>query len=113
MTSENGITCHMGSFLEPNIIHSRLEIIRCWESGGHYSRSTFEEVSDKVASDTETGDVLAPTSTRSIQGLRWVVVVLAILSSTFFYGLDNTVVADIQSTVVQKFSALIIWLTFV
>jgi hypothetical protein len=63
-------------------------------------------MSDKVALDSEPGDVPAPTSTRSIQGLRWVVVVLAILSSTFFYGLDNTVVAEIQPTVVKNFNAI-------
>jgi hypothetical protein len=38
--------------------------------------------------------------------VRLVVVVLAILSSSFFYGLDNTVVADIQPTVVQTFDAI-------
>jgi hypothetical protein len=58
---------------------------------------------EKVASDTETGD---SPPTRPIQGLRWFVVVLSILSSTFFYGLDNTVVADIQPTVVQRFDAI-------
>lgn len=63
-------------------------------------------MSDNVALHTEPDDVPAPTSTRSIQGLRWAVVVLAILSSTFFYGLDNTVVADIQPTVVQEFNAI-------
>lgn len=63
-------------------------------------------MSEKVESDTELGDVTAPTPTRSIQGLRWFLVVLAILSSTFFYGLDNTVVADIQPTVVQRFDAI-------
>jgi hypothetical protein len=63
-------------------------------------------MSDKVALDSETGEVPTPKFTRSIQGPRWVVVVLAVLSSTFFYGLDNTVVADIQPTVVQQFSAI-------
>jgi hypothetical protein len=33
-------------------------------------------------------------------------VVLAILASTFFYGLDNTAVADNQTTVAQGFSAI-------
>ncbi|KIA75590.1 MFS transporter [Aspergillus ustus] len=67
-------------------------------------------MSDKDApssSDTETGgDVPTPAPVRSIKGVRWVVVVLAILTSTFFYGLDNTVVADIQPTVVQRFNAI-------
>ncbi|KAL3455581.1 major facilitator superfamily domain-containing protein [Aspergillus heterothallicus] len=66
-------------------------------------------MSDKIQlpSDSEAGDPPAPAApVRSIQGVRWVVVVLAILTSTFFYGLDNTVVADIQPTVVQRFNAI-------
>jgi hypothetical protein len=63
-------------------------------------------MSDKIAPDIETNHVPAPARARSIQGLRWVVVVLAILTSTFFYGLDNTVVADIQPTVVHRFNAI-------
>jgi hypothetical protein len=61
---------------------------------------------DEIGSETELGAVCTPTPARSIKGLRWVAVVLAVLSSTFFYGLDNTVVADIQPTVVQQYNAI-------
>ena len=46
------------------------------------------------------------TSKRSIVGAHWVSVVLALLSSTFFFGLDNTVVAVVQPIVVVRFDAL-------
>jgi hypothetical protein len=40
---------------------------------------------------------------RSIRGLRWVLVCLAVYSSNFLYGLDNTIVADIQAPIVGTF----------
>lgn len=43
---------------------------------------------------------------RPIRGVRWALVVFAVLSSTFFYGLDNTVVADIQAAVINQFDAI-------
>ena len=46
------------------------------------------------------------TSERTIVGLRWVSIVLAVLSSTFFFGLDNTVVAVVQPIVVDRFNSL-------
>ncbi|KAJ0420100.1 hypothetical protein BJY00DRAFT_284742 [Aspergillus carlsbadensis] len=57
--------------------------------------------SPNAASYTGTGDAPAPPPARSIKGLRWVVVVLGILTLTFFYGLDNMVMA-----VVQRFNAI-------
>ena len=46
------------------------------------------------------------SSKRTIVGTRWVSIVLAVLSSTFFFGLDNTVVAVVQPIVVNRFDAL-------
>ncbi|CZT07193.1 related to major facilitator (MFS1) transporter [Rhynchosporium agropyri] len=43
---------------------------------------------------------------RDITGWRWVVVVLAILSSTFLFALDNTIVADIQPVIVKQFDSV-------
>ena len=39
---------------------------------------------------------------RRITGIRWVLVVASILSSTFLYALDNTVVADVQPKIVDR-----------
>lgn len=41
---------------------------------------------------------------RDIDGWKWAVVVLAILSSTFLFALDNTIVADIQPAIVTHFN---------
>ena len=41
---------------------------------------------------------------RDIEGWKWGLVVLAILSSTFLFALDNTIVADIQPAIVLHFN---------
>ncbi|KAK8041127.1 hypothetical protein PG994_014134 [Apiospora phragmitis] len=41
-------------------------------------------------------------ATRSITGLRWALVCLAVFSSNFLYGLDNTIVADIQASIIAS-----------
>lgn len=56
-----------------------------------------------------------PPPPRKISGLSWVIVVLAILSSTFLFALDNTVVADVQPHIVLQFNAVdkLAWLSVV
>ena len=43
---------------------------------------------------------------RRPQGIVWVLVVLSILSSTFLFALDNTIVADIQPAIVERFGSI-------
>ncbi|PMD26911.1 MFS general substrate transporter [Hyaloscypha hepaticicola] len=43
---------------------------------------------------------------RDITGWKWGVVVAAILSSTFLFALDNTIVADVQPVIVTRFNAV-------
>ena len=45
-------------------------------------------------------------SSRSIHGYRWFLLVLSVLTSTFFFGLDNTVVADVQPAIVNAFGSI-------
>jgi hypothetical protein len=40
---------------------------------------------------------------RTVKGFVWALVVLAILSSTFLFAFDNTVVADVQPAIVERF----------
>ena len=44
---------------------------------------------------------------RAIQGIRWFFVCLAIFSCNLLYGLDTTIVADIQAAVVQTFNDVV------
>lgn len=43
---------------------------------------------------------------RNITGIKWVLVVTSILSSTFLFALDNTVVADVQPKIVDRFGQI-------
>ena len=43
---------------------------------------------------------------RNVKGVLWAVVVLSILSSTFLFSLDNTIVADIQPAIVKDFESI-------
>lgn len=50
---------------------------------------------------------------RDITGWKWILVVLSILSSTFLFALDNTIVADIQPAIVLHFNDIsnLTWLS--
>ena len=54
-----------------------------------------------------------PASPRPVKGILWALVVVAILSSTFLFSLDNTVVADVQPTIVRQFGSVnkLTWLS--
>lgn len=72
---------------------------------------------DMDPSDAEKAEADAPasppSSPRNIGGWKWVVVAFSILSSTFLFALDNTVVADIQPQLVLQFNSVgqIAWLS--
>jgi len=58
---------------------------------------------DTEKQETENADEVPP---RDIAGWRWAVVVAAILSSTFLFALDNTIVAVIQPVIVTHFDSI-------
>lgn len=70
---------------------------------------------DGDASDMEKASSPPPESksSRDVTGWRWIVVVFAILSSTFLFALDNTVVADVQPQIVLQFDSVgqLAWLS--
>lgn len=43
---------------------------------------------------------------REVSGIAWFLVVISILVSTFLFALDNTIVADIQPAIVERFGAI-------
>jgi len=43
--------------------------------------------------------------TRTIHGASWLLVVASLISATFLWGLDGTIVADIQATFIEGFHA--------
>lgn len=46
----------------------------------------------------------AGSSPRKAKGIVWVLIVIAVLSSCFLFALDNTIVADIQPAIVERFN---------
>ncbi|DAA72516.1 TPA_exp: putative MFS drug efflux transporter [Trichophyton benhamiae CBS 112371] len=55
-------------------------------------------------SDTHQAD--ERSSPRDIHGTLWLIVVLGIFSSTFLFGLDNTIVANIQPAIVKSLNGV-------
>lgn len=43
---------------------------------------------------------------REITGIRWFLVIITILSSVFLFALDNTVAANVQPAIVERFNAV-------
>jgi hypothetical protein len=41
---------------------------------------------------------------RKVTGFSWIVIVVALLSSTFLYALDNTVMANVRPDIVETFN---------
>jgi MFS family permease len=65
--------------------------------------------SNSTPPDSESGSVSkedAETSPRKMKGFTWVLVVISILSSLFFFSLDNTIVAVVQPQIIGRFNAL-------
>ena len=60
------------------------------------------EASSQFGSDTPSPT--KETSPRSIHGWKWLVAIFTILSTTFLFALDNTIVADIQPSIVNQFN---------
>ncbi|KAF2199790.1 putative efflux pump antibiotic resistance protein [Delitschia confertaspora ATCC 74209] len=47
-----------------------------------------------------------PEPPRTVQGFAWILILLSILSCTFLYGLDQTIVANVQPAIVSRFDSL-------
>ncbi|CAG8975977.1 hypothetical protein HYALB_00012312 [Hymenoscyphus albidus] len=45
-------------------------------------------------------------SPRQIHGIKWAIAYTSILSSTFLFALDNTVMADVQPSILNRFGAI-------
>lgn len=78
---------------------------RTFESeGGKKPAEKHEEAvltSDDAASNEE--DTVSP---RNIHGIKWFIAIVAIFSSTLLFSLDNTVVADVQPSIVNDFGSI-------
>lgn len=68
---------------------------------------------EQTAIDVDDHRVEDVVLARKITGLKWAVVVLAIISSTFLYALDNTIMANIRPGIIKSLGhiELLPWIT--
>lgn len=67
------------------------------------SERTSVTVGDDIDTEKREIEPAVEVPPRDISGIKWAVVVSAILSSTFLFALDNTIVADIQPAIITHF----------
>lgn len=74
--------------------------------------SQSQHVEKRDSSDINTAEQSSPNSSesdssqveeRSVRGIRWLLVCIAIFSANILYGLDTTIVADIQGAVSETY----------
>ncbi|CAK7206911.1 hypothetical protein SEUCBS139899_009718 [Sporothrix eucalyptigena] len=66
---------------------------------GRSSIADIERIAETTPVDDDSG-------TPNLTGFRWIVVCIALYLSTFMYGLDTTIAADVQSAVVETFGSV-------
>ncbi|MCJ1360924.1 hypothetical protein MMC16_000019 [Acarospora aff. strigata] len=81
-------------------------------------RKPAAESSTPDSGDMEKGDLpgvepTVPQSPRKVHGISWFLVVAGTLSSIFLYALDNTIVADIVPSIINRFGQVeqLAWLS--
>lgn len=55
---------------------------------------------------TDMDGLAATTSPREIHGIKWAVVCVSIYVSCLMYGLDMTIAADVQATIIVQFDSV-------
>ncbi|EAW13722.1 putative MFS drug efflux transporter [Aspergillus clavatus NRRL 1] len=65
------------------------------------SSSSSDHMSEKFTDSSDDEQSKGPA--RTITGLKWILVVTAILSSHMLFALDNTIVANIQPAIVEQY----------
>lgn len=63
-------------------------------------------IDEKNDDSTQQSEADLSESPRTVHGFSWVVVLIAIYSSTFLFGLDNTITAEVQPAVVARFGSI-------
>lgn len=69
-----------------------------WPGHGQLEAAGLSEVDLSAPGPGENEPEETP---RGVTGFAWFLVVLAVISSTFLFALDNTIVADIQPAIVE------------
>ena len=73
---------------------------------GTRTPSAVSNLSDPALVEKAEGPQEDQTPPRDVHGVKWILLVLSILSSTFLFALDNTIVADIQPAIIERFGSI-------
>lgn len=91
------------SFIYPEFPESDKETVRdSGEASSQDGPNLTTSISTSSDQESPSNDFKEPVP-RTIHGWRWVVAMVTILSTTFLFALDNTIVADIQPSIVNQF----------
>lgn len=71
-----------------------------------HTPSAASNISDPALAEKAEGPQETDNPPRDVHGIKWVLLVLSILSSTFLFALDNTIVADVQPAIVKRFGSI-------
>ncbi|GAM39190.1 hypothetical protein TCE0_034f10528 [Talaromyces pinophilus] len=72
-------------------------------------KPTTDEEAAMEKGQESTSDAPEATATappREFHGLSWFLVIVSILCSTFLFGLDNTIAADVQPAIIERFNSV-------
>ncbi|KAI9708713.1 MAG: hypothetical protein M1820_003668 [Bogoriella megaspora] len=69
-------------------------------------KKTASPIEGEKIEDDQLESHSSPSPKRTIHGFSWLLVVVSLISATFLWGLDGTIVADIQATFVNQFHSL-------
>lgn len=75
-------------------------------TAGTHTPSAASNISDPALVEKGEGPQDIEKPPRDVHGVKWVLLVLSILSSTFLFALDNTIVADVQPAIVKRFGSI-------
>ncbi|KAL8858174.1 MAG: hypothetical protein Q9178_005351 [Gyalolechia marmorata] len=75
-------------------------------TAGAITPSGASNMSDPALVEKDEGPPENQTPPREVHGIKWVLLVLSILSSTFLFALDNTIVADVQPAIIERFGSI-------
>ncbi|KAI1264008.1 MFS general substrate transporter [Xylariaceae sp. FL1019] len=65
------------------------------------------ETKDQIHDDADNSNAVAqPKPERTVKGVKWAIVFVSLLSSTFLYALDNTVIANVRPSIVKTFDRI-------
>lgn len=76
------------------------------QAPGTFTPSGMSNISDPALAEKAVEPAEEQKPPRDAHGVVWVLIVLSILSSTFLFALDNTIVADVQPAIVKRFGAI-------